>query len=75
VRQLAAAFENSLIGMFFKRSLKSGSEQPHISERLRLQKNYAALGETGAPRDGMEAKTMRHLPSQRFADGRTRAVN
>jgi len=48
VRQLAAAFENSLIGMFFKRSLKSGSEQPHISERLRLQKNYAALGETAA---------------------------
>jgi hypothetical protein len=28
-RQLAAAFENSLIGMFFKRSLKSGSKLPH----------------------------------------------
>jgi len=38
VRQLAAAFENGPIGLFFKRPLESGSEQPHISERLRLQK-------------------------------------
>jgi hypothetical protein len=39
VRQLAAAFENSLIGMFFKRSIKSGSEQPHISKGFAAPKN------------------------------------
>jgi hypothetical protein len=53
VRQLAAAFENGLIGLFFKRPLESGSEQPHISERLRLQKICGIMRDAGARRQGV----------------------
>jgi hypothetical protein len=42
VRQLAAAFENGPI--------ESGSKQPHISERLRLQKVCGIRQDAGASR-------------------------
>jgi hypothetical protein len=38
VRQLAAAFKETLEKQAYWAVFKSGSEQPHISERLRLQK-------------------------------------
>jgi len=47
VRQLAAAFDSGPIGLFFKRPLESGSEQPHISESIACKK-CAALAETAA---------------------------
>jgi hypothetical protein len=50
VRQLAAAFDSGPIGLFFKRPLESGSEQPHISERLRLQKLCGIRRDGGIPR-------------------------
>jgi hypothetical protein len=52
VRQLAAAFENGPIGLFFKRPLESGSKLPHSEGALWALccgKNYAALTETTLP--------------------------
>jgi hypothetical protein len=46
VRLFAAAFENVPICPFFKDSLESGSEQPHISESALRAQNYTALTQT-----------------------------